>query len=130
MNIELPNILIVDDETKILNIIQRFLDDLPIQITTARSGEEAIDILKNSKNFAVTISNFHMGNGMHGGEFLKFVGSHSPKTIRILMTGGIDRDSLIEKQKNNEFDSFAIKPIILHNFVEQVETSIQAYNNQ
>jgi two-component system, probable response regulator PhcQ len=130
MNIELPKILIVDDETKILNIIQRFLDDLPIQITTARSGEEAIDILKNSKKFAVTISNFYLGMGMNGGKFLKLVKEHSPKTIRILMTSGLSEYSLIESQTKGDFDSFTTKPIVFQNFINQVERSIQAYNNQ
>ncbi len=130
MNLTLSRVLIVDDEIQLLELIEGILEDLPIDITTARSGEEGIEIIKSSKEFAVTISNFYMGGGMHGKEFLKFVGSYSPNTIRILMTGGLDHDSLLKNQEKGKFDSFVIKPIILNNFVNQVEKSINEYNTK
>lgn len=130
MNLIPSRVLIVDDETQLLELIEGILEDLPIDITTALSGEEGMEIIKSSKEFAVTISNFHMGKGMNGGDFLKFVGSYCPNTIRILMTGGLDQDSLIKGRKEGKYDSFSLKPIVLHNFVNQVESCVNEYNTK
>ena len=124
----LSKVMIVDDEIHLLVLISSVLEDSPCEITTAQSGEEGMQILKNSNEFAVTVSNFHMGKGMNGGEFLKLVKLHSPNTVRILMTAGKDKDSLLVGVDKGEFDSFAMKPIVVDNFIGQVESSIKQNN--
>ena len=125
-----PKVLIVDDEVKLLELIKSILEDLPIEVITAQTGEEGIRIIKDSEEFAVTVSNYYMGGGMNGGDFLKFVGSYSPKTVRILMTGGLGLDSLEQGQEKGDFESFSIKPIILQNFVDQVEKCVAEYHSR
>ncbi len=127
MNTNTSQVLLVDNEPKILELVQRILKNLPIEITTAKTGEEGLNILQGSKVFSLTISNFYLGMGMNGGDFLKLVKEHSPKTIRILMTAGINQDSLLERQEKGEYDWFATKPIIFQNFIDQVERSIYEY---
>ena len=129
MNTEVSRIMVLDDESKILKLIVKIFNDLPIHITTANTGEEGLKIIKNSKSFAVIISDYYMGPGMNGGEFLKLVAEYSPKTIRILMTGGIDRGSLVESVANGEFEGYSIKPFLVDNFIDQVQRSIQEYEN-
>ncbi len=127
MSSDIPKIMVVDDEVKLLELIVSILGGLPIDITTAKTGEEGLNILRNSNEFAVTISNYYMGSGMNGGEFLKLVREYSPRTVRILMTGGIDQDSLLAKVKGGEIEDFAMKPVMVDNFICQVKRSIQEY---
>lgn len=127
MNTNIPRILLVDCELKILELIPRILKNLRVEIITAKTGEEGLDILRNSNEFALTISNNYLGQGINGREFLKLVNEHSPNTVRILMSAGLDEDSLLENQKESAFDSITRKPILFTNFIGQVESSIKEY---
>ncbi len=121
-------ILIVEDEPQLHDLLGSILKECSVKITNALTAEEAIEIVTTSpEEFAVIISNHNMGNGMTGGEFLKFIREHHPRTIRILMTGGIDRDSLKEMVRQGEIDGFSAKPILVDNFIKQVEEGIASY---
>ncbi|PIQ95466.1 MAG: hypothetical protein COV67_14640 [Nitrospinae bacterium CG11_big_fil_rev_8_21_14_0_20_56_8] len=126
MHPDSPKVLIVDDEFQILELLTEVLYDLPVEIVTAESGEAALELIKNSSEFAVIISNYFMG-GMNGRDFLKLAKAQSPKSARILITGGLNDDSLYEMRDNGEIDQFSKKPILIDNFVSQVEKGLQQY---
>ena len=121
-------VLIVDDEYKFLKLLKEVLADLPIIITTAVSGEEAIEIIKNNKiPFKLIISDYNMGE-MNGIEFLRLSRIHSPPSIRIIMTAGLSKDELVDLKSNGDIEDFSIKPIIVGHFIDQVEKSIERYD--
>ncbi|PIQ99780.1 MAG: hypothetical protein COV66_09210 [Nitrospinae bacterium CG11_big_fil_rev_8_21_14_0_20_45_15] len=120
-------ILIVDDEPSLHELLGSILEECPITICSALTGEEAIQIISKSEEFAVVISNYNMGEGMTGGEFLNFVREHCPRTVRIMMTGGIAKDSLVEMVQQGEIDGFAVKPILVDSFINQVEQGLADY---
>jgi DNA-binding NtrC family response regulator len=127
MNTIIRSILIVDDETSLHDLLGSILEECPVTICNALTGEEALQIISNSEEFAVVISNHNMGNGMTGGEFLKLVREQNPRTVRIMMTGGIDKDSLTEMVRQGEIDGFAIKPILVDSFINQVQQGLADY---
>lgn len=88
-----PLILCVDDEPIILsalsNQLRRYFNN-NLTIETANSGEEGIallnDLLDEGRDVEVIVSDQLMP-GLKGDEFLKLTHVHSPKTMKILLTG-------------------------------------------
>jgi len=78
------NVLIVDDEVNSLKVLAAALKNSKTEIDTARSGEEAFDLLKKKK-YDLVISDFKMG-GMSGEQLLEKAKTLSPALPFILLT--------------------------------------------
>jgi len=125
---EKHNVLIVDDEPKLLELIETILARISIEVFTALSGEKALSLMAASPEMAVIVSNYHMG-GMTGGDFLGLAKTQSPRSTRILMTAGVGEDSLFEMEEDGLIHSFSKKPIIVENFISQINKGIDLYLN-
>jgi HD-like signal output (HDOD) protein len=88
-------ILFVDDDPNILSGIRRVLrplrEDFDLQF--AESGREALEMMERDE-FAAVVSDMRMP-GMDGAALLKMVQSLYPCTIRIMLTGQADEDSIL-----------------------------------
>jgi len=80
-----PIVLLVDDEPNLLHALTRSLRQQPYRINTARSAEEAMDILKAHK-VDLVVSDENMP-GTCGTKFLSWVADHFPEVTRIILTG-------------------------------------------
>ncbi len=78
------NILIVDDEINTLKVLAAALRNSWTEIDTARSGEEALDLIKKKK-YSLVVSDFKMG-GMSGEDLLEKAKTFSPDLPFILLT--------------------------------------------
>ena len=58
-------VLVVDDEPFIVTGLQVFLEDEGMQVDSAGSGEEAVDIARNDSSFDVCIMDMRLP-GMNG----------------------------------------------------------------
>lgn len=89
------SILLVDDEAQFLEVTRMFLErGRGIQVTTAISGDQALEILKNRK-FDAIISDYAMP-GINGIEFMKQVKSLGDDTPFIIFTGKGREDVVID----------------------------------
>ncbi|MCC9601698.1 HDOD domain-containing protein [Stieleria sp. JC731] len=92
-------ILLVDDEPQVLRGITRMIraeqDDWDIR--TATSGTEALELLDVSA-FNVIVSDMSMPV-MDGAELLDIVERRSPATMRIILSGQADRESILRAVK-------------------------------
>ena len=89
------SILLVDDEVQFLEITKMFLEKgRGIRVTTATSGDEALEILKSQK-FDAIISDYAMP-GMNGIEFMKRVKTLGDDTPFIIFTGKGREDVVID----------------------------------
>ena len=89
MSDKLP-ILIVDDETQVLNALKRLFRK-EFEVTVCDKPLEAVEILKQQE-FAVIISDMKMPL-MSGAELLAQAFIINPNTARFLLTGYSDIDS-------------------------------------
>jgi len=78
-------ILIVDDESSILQSLSRALRNESYTVLTALGAEEALDILR-SRICKVVISDQKMIR-TQGIDFLKEVRKRFPETVRVMLTG-------------------------------------------
>ena len=78
------HILIVDDEVNSLKVLAASLKNSKREIDTARSGEDALELIKK-KTYDLVISDFKMG-GMSGEQLLEKTKALFPDTPFILLT--------------------------------------------
>jgi response regulator RpfG family c-di-GMP phosphodiesterase len=126
MNLEKYNLLIVDDEPKVLELLKKALMSSRYNIFTSLCGKEALEFMEQSPEMAVVVSNYHMGV-MNGADFCREVKIQSPNTIRIMMTAGLAEDKLHAMKDGELIHTFSLKPIILENFIIQVNHGIEMY---
>lgn len=101
-------VLFVDDEANILNSLKRLFQKTDIQVLTATSGSEALEILRRL-DVAVMVSDQLMP-GMKGDELLVKARSVSPDTVRIMMTGHGDLPTALQAINGGEVFRFLLKP--------------------
>lgn len=80
-----PIVLLVDDEPNALHALTRALRQQPYRINTARSAEEAMEILK-AHRVDLVVSDENMP-GTCGTRFLSWVADNFPEVTRIILTG-------------------------------------------
>lgn len=102
-------ILIVDDEESITRYLYRTLRDKKFEIEIANSGPEGLKILEN-KPIDLIISDMRMPE-MTGFELLSIVKQIYPNTIRIILSGDSDRDTIIKAIADGIARSYLTKPI-------------------
>ncbi|HEX9022808.1 MAG TPA: ATPase, T2SS/T4P/T4SS family [Geobacteraceae bacterium] len=102
------NLLFVDDEEGVLHALRRIFLEENYQIFTASSAEKALAIMEKARVHLV-ISDHRMP-GMTGAELLKEVKQRWPETIRIMLTGFADVQSIMGAVKDGAVYKFITKP--------------------
>ena len=92
---EKKKVLFVDDEPNILDGLRRMLRSLRNQydMQFAGGGREALQFMAADR-YDVVISDMRMP-GMDGAEFLEIIQKQYPHTIRIMLTGQADEQSIL-----------------------------------
>jgi signal transduction histidine kinase/ActR/RegA family two-component response regulator len=80
-------ILIVDDEYALLDVAVIFLETLGYTAITARSGEEALQIIRKTPSLDLLFSDVVMPGEMNGYELAKACRSERPE-LKIILTSG------------------------------------------
>lgn len=115
---QLPKVLCVDDEQNLLNAITRTLRKV-FDIHTATSGAEGLEILAAQGPFQVVVSDMRMP-GMNGAEFLRHVREQSPETVRLLLTGFAELETVVTAVNEGYIYRFLSKPCtgrVLHDAI-------------
>ena len=102
------SLLLVDDEQNILHAIKRLLRKEDYELHTATSGEEALAFL-NSKQVDVIISDHRM-TGMSGIELLEHVKEICPLSVRIILSGYADFNTITDAINRGYIYKFILKP--------------------
>jgi len=118
-------ILLVDDDAMILSGLKRQLRK-QFDIETALSGEDAIEMLKQSGPYAVIVSDFLMP-GMNGIEFLSHVKMRYPDTVRMMLTGSADMATAIKAVNEGSIYKFHPKPCPAETLGTAIQSGIEEY---
>ncbi len=101
-------VLIVDDEKNIASSLKRLLRNEDYNVFTAESGAHGLEILKKEE-IQVVVSDQRMPV-MSGIEFLQKVKELYPQTIRIILSGYAEIDTVVEAINKGEVYRFLTKP--------------------
>jgi len=116
-------ILIVDDERSMCDFFGIMLKKEGYQVTTASSGEQAIEHLKK-KSCSLVISDIKMP-GIGGIGLLKAVKEVAPETTVIMITAYASVDTAIEAMKLGAYDYF-IKPFNVEEIKLHIRKALDA----
>ncbi len=100
-------LLLVDDEPNVVAALRRQLRG-PWTIHAATGGAEGLAILERTP-CAVVVSDLHMPE-MDGIEFFTALHESQPDTIRIMLTGDVDRTAVIRAVNQGHIFRFLNKP--------------------
>lgn len=100
-------IIIVDDESDVLDLCKRILENKGYQVTIAHSGREVVEYAQQ-EHFDLLLTDIRMP-GMSGLEVAQAVKQFAPNIICVTMTGFSTMDMAIEALKLG-IDEFVMKP--------------------
>lgn len=107
-NRTLPTLLLVDDEPSILSSLRRLLRNEGYRILTAASGSEGLQVLAEQA-VDVIVSDQRMP-GMTGVEFLRNVRQLYPDTVRIVLSGFTELQTVTDAVNAGAIYKFLTKP--------------------
>jgi EAL domain-containing protein (putative c-di-GMP-specific phosphodiesterase class I)/FixJ family two-component response regulator/GGDEF domain-containing protein len=107
--------LLIDDDSKLLSAMQRMLKRTEIHILTTTSPNEGFDLLATNP-VGVVVCDQRMPE-MTGTEFLRRVKELFPATVRIVMSGYTDLNSVIDAVNRGAVYKFLTKPLQRETFL-------------
>ena len=116
-------LLLVDDEPNVVSSLKRLFRRDGYAILTANSGEEGLQVLAQSK-VDVIISDQRMP-GMTGVELLREAKKRYPDTIRIVLSGFTELQSVTDAINEGAIYRFLTKPWVDEQLREQVHKAFE-----
>ncbi len=104
----IANVLLVDDEAPFVEALAKRLEKRGVTISTAMSGPEALEKLKEKPNLDIVVLDVKMP-GMDGIDTLKAIKAERPMVEVIMLTGHATVESAIEGMKLGALD-YLMKP--------------------
>ena len=88
------DVLVVDDDRMILDMLDEILTEMDLSVTSAESGEEALELL-DENNFDLVMSDLKMGL-VDGIEVIDTAMKKVPRPTRLILTGQGSLEAAIE----------------------------------
>lgn len=121
------SILLMDDETMILDVTSALLENLGYQVETAKEGKEVIEKyqknLNAGKSYDVVILDLTIPGGMGGRETLLKLKEIDPN-VKAIVSSGYSNDPIMSHYKEYGFEACIVKPFRmeeLRNAIEMVQ---------
>ena len=113
-----PLVMLVDDEAPFVETMTKRLEKRDLDVISAFSGQEALEILDYQRNVDVVILDVKMP-GMDGIETLKVMKSVYPLVEVVMLTAHATVESAIEGMKFGAFD-YLMKPCDMEQLMGKV----------
>ena len=126
MNDSQHTVLCVDDEENILHALKRLLRREGYRLLTASSGAEGLKFFKEH-DVHLVISDQRMP-GMSGTDFLARVKENYPDSIRIVLTGFTEVDSITDSINMGHIYKFILKPWDDQNLKLEIRHGLEQYD--
>ena len=118
-------VLCVDDEQNVLNALKRLLRKETFRLLTCTNGREGLELLARN-DVQVVISDQRMPE-MNGNDFLKEVKDLYPQTIRIILTGYTDVDTISNSINKGHIYKFFLKPWNDQQIVLEIRQALEQF---
>ena len=122
-----PLVLLVDDEVPFVETMTKRLIKRDLNVNTAFSGKEALEVLDKNRNTDVVILDVKMP-GMDGIETLGEIKKAYPLTEVVMLTGHGTIESAIDGMKMGAYD-YLLKPCDIDQLMRKVGEATQKKRN-
>jgi len=117
-------ILLVDDDPNLLHGLTRALHRQPYEILTARSADEARDVVRRWP-VSLVVSDENMP-GMSGTEFMAWIVKHCPDIVRMVLTGSDSQETAMRAINEGQVYRFFTKPCDIVELAIAIRTGLEA----
>ena len=104
----MPVLLIVDDEPNVVQALKRLFRKEALLVLSASSGKQALEILEE-RPVDILLTDHRMPE-MSGVELLSIVKERHPDTLRMILTGYTDIDTIAQCVNQGQIYKFFLKP--------------------
>jgi len=125
---DLPVILVLDDEERILSSLRRQLRGL-FEVSTYSNPADALLAVSSGREFEVILCDQQMP-GMTGTEFLKRLDVISPQAVRIMLTGNSDQQTPVEAVNAAKVFRFLNKPCPAERLIAAIDDGVEEYRRR
>lgn len=123
---EIPPVLIIDDDVSITKLIEKVLASQQITCAIATNVAEAAAAVTGDKCYSVLLCDHLLPDGT-GVEFLQNIRDTHPLAVRVLMTGLYDKNLALQAINSGEIYRFLVKPFTVEDLLGTVKQSIDRY---
>jgi len=116
-------ILLVDDDPNLLRGLTRALHRQPYEILTARSADEAQDIVRRWP-VSLVVSDENMP-GMPGTKFMAWIARNCPDIVRIVLTGFGTQEIVLKAINEGHVYKFFTKPCDVFELAMAIRTGLE-----
>jgi len=124
---EQVRVLVVDDEEGVRNLLQRILEGVGYQVTTAANGKEALYKVSLGETKLVLLD-VKMPE-MSGLEVLSKLTAESPDICAIMVTSVVETETAVEAMKLGAYD-YILKPFDQDDVLRKVLGAIERWKRQ
>jgi len=117
----MKRLLVVDDETEICDFLKMFFEDRGFTVTTANSGQKALDQLDQVKPHVILLD-IHMP-AMDGLTALREIKKRLPDA-KVIMVTAIETRDKIEEAMRLGADNYITKPLSLDYLEKDVQEKV------
>lgn len=124
-------VMIVDDKSANLSVMAAILRPY-YRVLEANDGQEALTMLRNLEDrgaVACIISDHRMPR-MTGVELFEQLQPLLPAAVRVIVTGYIDVDAVVDAINKAEVFKFIVKPFDAKEFLATVKLAVDKYDEQ
>ncbi len=107
---DVQRIMVVDDDPVTLTLVRHVLENADYEVSTAVSGEDALNLIKLKGVPHLAIVDINMPPGMNGFQFCKEVHKLSPGLPTIMLTGDGDEATVVRAFDEYEAEDYLVKP--------------------
>lgn len=118
-----PVLLIVDDEPNVIHALKRLLRKEPIEVLNAQNGREALSLM--ATHAVDILLTDHRMPQMLGIELLSVVKEKYPDTLRMILTGYADIDTIAECVNQGQIFKFFFKPWDDNQLILEIRQAIE-----
>lgn len=121
------NVLIVDDEVSVARVVAGVVKKLSVDSVYASDGTEALSEIENSsKPFSLIICDQNMPS-IKGADLLERISHISPDTVRFLITGNADINTIIQAVNKGKIHKYIQKPCQVEQLFEDIKAGLKQY---
>lgn len=113
-------VLVCDDDDVVIKLVEVALSTERVDITVARNGQDAIDMLENGKIFDLIITDLHMPF-RNGDAILSLVREELKQKTPIIMLSSDGEEEVIALALKLGINDFIVKPLTVDKIMKKVK---------